>query len=325
LKPVPRSSPSAVREDRRDNDLLPQQAEAEWQRLRRQLDLARGFWLGFLFTGSPPLASVFRQRVEDVLRSRTQVLEAFQASSPEELRGYIPRLFDTKADCIWFEALAVDPITDPNAPPGPWLRAWGDLLLRVNERRDLLRRSLRGGLVFVAPVPLKPVAREAAPDLWSVQSIVLERAIRLRSGQYDRTWLAAFEALIEMAQATGDSATARSAAEEMLALARTLVPATSPTPQALRDLAVSLNEVGDVRRDQGDLAAAAAAFDESLQIDRKLIDLYGESPQDLRDLADSLEKVRSSAAEGDPARAEQLAAELAEVRRKLAAARGSGA
>ncbi|MGH7059573.1 MAG: tetratricopeptide repeat protein, partial [Stellaceae bacterium] len=62
-------------------------------------------------------------------------------------------------------------------------------------------------------------------------------------------------------------------------------------PQALRDLSVSLNNVGAVERDLGNLEAARAAYRESLDIARRLREAVGDTPQALRDLSISLNNV----------------------------------
>ena len=46
--------------------------EVHWQRLRRQVEWANGFWLGFLFCQSPQVAATIRERVERLLRNRIQ-------------------------------------------------------------------------------------------------------------------------------------------------------------------------------------------------------------------------------------------------------------
>jgi hypothetical protein len=40
--------------------------EAQWSRLRRQLDLAEGFWLGFVFTSSEARLRVIVERTRNV-------------------------------------------------------------------------------------------------------------------------------------------------------------------------------------------------------------------------------------------------------------------
>ena len=64
----------------------------------------------------------------------------------------------------------------------------GQILLRANERRDAMRRHLEGGLILAAPPEVKPRVRDAAPDIWSIRSLVLElRPIRtVSSGGIDR-------------------------------------------------------------------------------------------------------------------------------------------
>ncbi|NUQ07896.1 MAG: AAA family ATPase [Phycisphaerae bacterium] len=65
----------------------------------------------------------------------------------------------------------------------------------------------------------------------------------------------------------------------------------NPAPQALRDLSVSLDRVGDVRLLKGDRDAALAAFEEGLTLSRRIAREFGETPEALRDLSVSLNKV----------------------------------
>ncbi|KAA0220104.1 MAG: hypothetical protein EDS66_14695, partial [Planctomycetota bacterium] len=60
---------------------------------------------------------------------------------------------------------------------------------------------------------------------------------------------------------------------------------------ALRDLSVSLDRVGDVRRLKGDRDAALAAFEEGLALRRRIAREFGETPEALRDLSVSLFRV----------------------------------
>ena len=72
---------------------------------------------------------------------------------------------------------------------------------------------------------------------------------------------------------------------------RRRVDAYGETPESLRDLSISLDRVGDVRRAAGELASATVAYEESLALRRRLVDAYGETPRSLRDLSISLDKV----------------------------------
>ena len=152
-------------------------AEAEWQRLRRQIELASGFWLGFIFCSSPRPVAAMRQRVERLSRIRVSRLRLIRPTSPEELRALLPRLFEeesVQAGWVWVETIHLDRPVSTDDAPGPWAAAWDWMLMRANEHRDAMRRRLKGGVVFAASPQWKPRVRNAAPDLWSVRSLVLD-------------------------------------------------------------------------------------------------------------------------------------------------------
>lgn len=148
--------------------------EEEWRRLRRQLELSDGFWLGFLFTSAPAVASEFRSRVQGFLKHKAKRFRLLRPETPDELIELLSHLLAPEVEhegCIWVEALRVDPL---GTEDGPWITAWDSFLLRLNELRERLRRRLPGGLLLVAPRTVKPRVREAAPDLWSIRGPVLE-------------------------------------------------------------------------------------------------------------------------------------------------------
>ncbi len=153
---------------------LGREGEAEWWRLRRQLDLAELFWLGFLFTADPLVAAVLRRRTADVLRSSALTLLELRPTTPEMLQASLVELLQAPTHgigCVWLEALRTDRTGET---AGQWSTAWAALLLRLNERRDRLRRRLPCGLLLVMPTGFKDLARRAAPDFWSVRGMVLE-------------------------------------------------------------------------------------------------------------------------------------------------------
>jgi tetratricopeptide (TPR) repeat protein len=67
-----------------------------------------------------------------------------------------------------------------------------------------------------------------------------------------------------------------------------LVEQLGGTPEALRDLSVSLNNVGKVAEAQGDWVQAEAAYRESLGLRRQLVERLGSTPEALDDLGISL-------------------------------------
>ncbi|KFA89104.1 hypothetical protein [Archangium violaceum] len=388
--------------------------EAEWLRLRRQLELAEGFWLGFIFSPSPLSAGVLRRRTERLLRGQTRRLEFIHPESPSALRELIPALFTHEAataGCTWVEALHLDP---GDGTEQPWREAWLWLVSRMNERRDALRRHLRGGLVLVAPPELKHLMREAASDLWSIRALVIElapiaesspreprldlesfsdRAVSRKSPEAEElsqfalaeserllaktagdeprqieVLLGRLDALLSSGRtgeavetarrarelifknplrnpqlqamalhklalaekAHGDPAAAAEHLEQSvkvlgsrdnryralllnelanlalsrsefvpalasfegsLSLARQLRAASGDTPEALRDLSISLDNVGALQERLGNLPAASAASEESLSLARQLRAALGDTPETLRVLSGSLIRV----------------------------------
>ena len=153
-------------------DLGPR-GEEEWARLRTLLDLDRGRWVGFLFTGSPVAERVLRSRTDQVLRRGGETMEVIEPATPDDLRLVLDRLFEpwpAGVGCRWVSAIH----TDLAEEAGPWSAAWEHLVLRLNDRRDALLRVTHRGLMFAATGALKPVARDGAPDLWGMRTMVLE-------------------------------------------------------------------------------------------------------------------------------------------------------
>jgi len=421
--------------DRLAEESLGAQAEAEWQRLRRQVELSSGFWLGFLFSQSPRAARIFAARLAAVYRSHVRRLLILQAESPSELSNVLQRLGAAdvgSADATWVRA---------DQPAGTaervaWTQAWETFFLRLNEHRDRLRRELAGGLILEVPAELKPVLRNAAPDLWSIRALVLEpsgprsgaaatqprrldvartelvespvddtnrvradarktgaaepdaltstvqaclrnveglllveqhakavevarealamleshesrhpllsdalaalaeaeradgdpaaaldhyrRLFSLTAGSDDRSLLEHLEKAAESATTVGRPDIAQTFALRQQQIARHRLQQYGDSPQALRDLSVTLDRVGDVRREAGDLSGAQEAYTESLEISRRLLQLYGDSPLALRDLSVSLDNVGDVRREaGDVSGAQGAYTESLEISRRL--------
>ena len=159
------------------DSFLDSQGEDVWQQLRRQFELANGFWLGFVFCPSPRTVAVLRRRTGQILKFRAQRLRVIRPSSPDDFGSLLPALFEpesAQAGCIWIESIHTSSPTRHARESGDWTLAWDSFLLRANERRDAMRRHLGGGLILAAPPEVKPRVRDAAPDLWSIRSLVLE-------------------------------------------------------------------------------------------------------------------------------------------------------
>lgn len=155
-----------------------QDAEA-WASLEGHLAWAAPPWVAFVFADDPDAVKRLRERAVRAVDGEARVL---QPDTPQALRERLRDLIAAGTrPLVWLEALHGGP------PASPWTDAWDDLLLRLNERREKLRQGLQGGVVIAAPIAMKPRIREAAPDLWSIRSLVLDvDARRGRAGPDDR-------------------------------------------------------------------------------------------------------------------------------------------
>ncbi len=147
--------------------------EEAWVRLRRHLDRADAFWLGFVFTGDPTASDVLAERAAWNRRARALPFLRFHPTQPSELATIVDQL-ETEAPgpegCTWVDAVHVG---DDLLRGGSWSAEWITLLQQLNHRRDTLRRRL-GGLVLVAPPVTKPDAIRFSSDLWSVRDFLSE-------------------------------------------------------------------------------------------------------------------------------------------------------
>ena len=239
-----------------------------------------------------------------------------------------------------------------------WNRARRTFLARLNERRFLLERDFKRPLVIVLPVSFKEDARNVAPDLWHIRAFSgelraeaplltrnrpaqpsvqktaspaqglpayaeFERAIKQKNTEaffLPTAWRAVDELL-----GPGCPALAMEVAEFAEKLARQRSQALpengSESGQAkgsLRDLSVSLNNVGKVAQAQRDWAQAEAAYRESLSLRRQLVERLGGTPEALRDLSVSLNNVGKVAkAQRDWAQAGAAYRESLSLRRQL--------
>ena len=281
----------------------------------------------------------------------TQVLTALEA--------HVQRLPDTRAP-VWVQLLTLDGSDSPPAwdaaraallarlnEAREWLR--GDfarpLILALPQHWQHLVSEVAPDLwqvrTFTAVVPggtQAPVqAASPKPDLPMPQQVEAELA-PLRAGvvqAQDRLAQAKpeqqaalqrelLEALWDLADGLLEhmQVVAVETAAQGLALARQLRASLGETPQVLRDLSISLDNVGAAENAAGRGDAAVAAYRESLALRRQLRASLGETPQVLRDLAVSLERIASfrSVSHGERLAAAQEAVAL---RKRLTAALGS--
>jgi len=187
-----------------------------------------------------------------------------------------------------------------------WLEACLQFLARLNEQREALRRTLIKPLVLVLPLAEKARIKALVPDLWAIrhfslqvgkwlvpqeehessvsepalpepfpltrhESSIVEEWQRLqRKGSRDRSALAAGHRAHVALMQRGHISDARAVADWMATTARQGAAEASEAPEALRDLSISLDNVGNTDRALGELEAARAAFAEGLDIAQRM-------------------------------------------------------
>ncbi|MEZ4236064.1 MAG: tetratricopeptide repeat protein [Myxococcota bacterium] len=149
-----------------------------WRRLQAHLAWSDGPTVSFVFSADADAVRRLRQRAQREVQQSGGTVRTVRPDDPQALREVVrelvtarsvdrpePRRTGRRATLVWLEALD---------PANGWLDAWDDVLQRLNERRERLRRSLGGALVMAGPPGLKPVVRDRAPDLWSIRSVALD-------------------------------------------------------------------------------------------------------------------------------------------------------
>ncbi len=336
----------------------PVELREEWCRLRGSLELDVGFAYYLIFTNWPDQVRAGADYLADALRFCSLRLQTVVPTSPDRLvreafeAMYAPGL--PIGTPLWLECWR-----HPDTPE--WQQARRVLMARLNEGRSRLEQEMRRPLVLLLPLGETQAAAENAPDMWSIRRppLYLERPVAETAGQslstapaplrptpesaaraeryladWQRQWHQAGEdkgrlSLPDAAEAVtallevGRIAEARTVAEQALSVAQQRRAALGDTPQALRDLSISLNKVGQVARDLGDLESSRAAYAESLELFRQLRAALGDTPQALRDLSVSLNKVGQVARDlGDLDASRAAYAESLELSRQLRAALG---
>ncbi len=143
--------------------------DAAWAGLAQQIAWADQFWIGWVFAEPGPDEATLRARAAAAVAENGQALLDLPIHDEASLRAALESFGEASARLSWARLRA-------SGEEGA--RLWSALHLRLNERRATVRQNSPGGLVLVAPLALKAAARDAAPDLWSARSLLLEVAPR---------------------------------------------------------------------------------------------------------------------------------------------------
>ena len=98
-------------------------------------------------------------------------------------------------------------------------------------------------------------------------------------------------ALLRILTRSADRELALDAATALVDVHRELLRRSPYTPESLRDLSISLDNVAGIQQQRGQLDEALDAYTESLTLRRRIRTTYGDTPESLRDLSVSLDNV----------------------------------
>ena len=267
-------------------------------RLKQHVEWCEHFALGFVFTGNEYAVRIFRERLAEIYRARITHLEVSTPRRPEELtKELLPKLLDPPS----YQRVLKSPFwIDLSNRIGPvWQKARIAFLIRLNEQREQLRHALDRPLIFVLPTEERMLISKLVPDLWAIRdfSLIEESWIENASGpgpslptsqkhfvlmrpndrdfsyvnewdrlqskdSFDRGMLLAAERAMNACLRMGRQSQANDIAMRQEEIARKRLSDYGETPEALRDLSVSLDNVGKIANARGQLETAEKAFQE---------------------------------------------------------------
>lgn len=313
---------------------LTPEGEAAWLRFKQHVEWCDSFALIFLFSDHGVVAETFRSRLADIFRARIRGLLLDRPDSPEHLaERLIERLLhpgqgDSSLNApVWIDLAS--------RRGDDWDKAIREFLARLNERREPLRRVRTRPVILVLPQSDVAMVPAMAPDLWAIRHHTLAlgawefAAVAGETGTAERSAMPAMpfalteadERLVqewERVSGLSDAGSLRAGwrASEVyrrhgrwrdkqrldsavLALAREQVRL-GETSESLRDLSVSLDNVGRTDVALGQWESARAAYTEGLTIATTLSRKFPDLP-DYRKLevhfAAALTRVREKNAE----------------------------
>lgn len=285
---------------------LTPEGEAQWLRLKQHLEWSEGFSLGFIFSSHPEVIQIFKARLAAIYRARVTKLNTSIPSLPEELtETLLPLLLNPSENKVqlkqpfWLD-LSTESGTD-------WQKARVSFLIRLNEQRESLRRTLHSPVILILPLKERYEIKTLVPDLWAIRdfsmetgqwvkaaslpllsthqipsrilaespqdkSMVKEWRRLMKKKSKDRGFLLAAQRAFKATMKTGqyELADAIAKSQHEFCIRR------KETPEALRDLCVSFYNVGGTAQSLKKFHEAKNFFQEGLTIARKLSKEFSE-------------------------------------------------
>ncbi|HIP39042.1 MAG TPA: hypothetical protein EYG88_06640, partial [Desulfocapsa sulfexigens] len=282
-----------------DYQLNPE-GEREWLRLKQHLEWSDHFALGFIFTAHPGVITVFRQRLAGIYHARITRLHIPIPEKPSQLLDeLLPNLLHPT---VHQQCLQGPFWLDLSKKSGAdWASARLSFLIRLNEQREPLRRVLKRPLILILPLSERSSIREVVPDLWAIRdfsittgdwlaapdesfttpeklpsssfpisdynaSLIHEWERLMKKNAAGHTFIPAAHRACMAALHTAQYELAAKIAASMQKTAENIIENIGETPEALRDLSVSLDNVGNTAKAMGQWDKAQLSFEESLNI-----------------------------------------------------------
>ena len=308
-----------------DETFLTLEGEEAWLRLKQHLEWSDHFALGFIFTDHPRVIHIFRERLAKIYKARVTHLISPDLEQPSDLLTKL--MPDLLHPTTLQQVLERPNWIDLSIYSGEdWAQARILFLIRLNEQRESLRKSLKNPLVLILPASERTRIRTLVPDIWAIRDFCIDTGAwvalapdaslppvkhpvtqfpftdfetslvneweRLKKKKtLDRGFLLAADRAQKVSLRAGHLEMATRIAESQRRFVKKLLKRVGETPESLRDLSVSLDNVGNCLKALGRLEKAFESYSESLEIRRQLLKRVGETPESLRDLSVSLDKV----------------------------------
>ncbi|MFH1470032.1 MAG: hypothetical protein ABIO70_36950 [Pseudomonadota bacterium] len=207
----------------------------ELDRIGLHLDLESGFWLGLVAAADPAYQRLCREQARAQCLRRGLEFHLLTTGS-QDVEALIAAVLRAGAGITWISSQGEAGLDHTRS-----------LLLALNERREALQRTCRGGVVLAGPPALKADLRVMAPDLFTIRAFVIEPpALDHLPGLEPSRALAALDEL----QATGLDP------DEALERAASLGERTTPGARRAR-LRALVTAVSGLRADDRDHEAEA--------------------------------------------------------------------
>lgn len=286
------------------------EGESEWLRLKGHVELSDHFALAFIFSAHPQVVELFRKRLSDIYRARVTGLQHFDLRSPSQLaEDVLPSLkhpsvhLQALAAPCWLDLSALsgtewqearlnflarlneqrEPIR--HAFPRPLIlilpayereqiRAlvpdlWairdfvidtGNWLVAASQSVDMEPHDLNAPSLPTTPAPRTPYE----------EALVAEWERLRRSGRITQEVLRVALRVFDVIWKARRMDEAYALAQQTLDIARQICERVGETPESLRDLSVSLDNVGGIAEALGRFEEAGQAYEEGLKIAKHL-------------------------------------------------------